>query len=163
MKTLFFLLPLVAAAQPYDLVLTGGRVMDPESGLDAARNIGISAGKLRAITTKSISGKRTIDAAGLVVAPGFIDLHFHGRNPASDKYEALDGVTASVELEIGTADVDAWYRAREGKSMIHHGVSAGHAPVRMALLGDSGDFLPADKAASEPASPEQIATMKSPL
>ena len=163
MKTILLLFPLLAAAQPYDLVLSRGRVMDPESGLDAIRNIGVAAGKVRTITAKSISGKRTIDAAGLVIAPGFIDLHFHGRNPASDKYEALDGVTASFELEIGTADVDAWYQARAGKSMIHHGVSAGHAPVRMALLGDSGDFLPSDKAAFEAATSEQIATMKSRL
>ena len=157
---LLFTFALLAAAQSYDTVIAGGRVIDPESGLDAVRNVGISGGKVRIVTAAPIAGKRVIHAAGLVVAPGFIDLHFHGKDPATDKYEALDGVTASFELEIGTADVDAWYKAREGRSLIHHGVSAGHPPIRMALLGDSGDFLPADKAAFNPATPEQISVMK---
>ncbi len=134
--------------------------MDPESGLNAVRNVGISQGRVQAITAAPIQGKRVIDASGLIVAPGFIDLHWHGKDPASDKYEALDGVTASFELEIGTADVDGWYKARAGRSMIHHGVSAGHAPIRMELLHDSGDFLPADKGAFDPLLPEQLSMMK---
>ncbi|MFN7925390.1 MAG: amidohydrolase family protein [Bryobacteraceae bacterium] len=103
---------------------------------------------------------RRIDARGLVLAPGFIDLHWHGRDPASDRYEILDGVTSSLELEIGTADVNGWYEARRGRSILHHGVSAGHPPVRMEVLGDSGDFLPADKAAFGAANDEQIARIK---
>jgi len=62
----------------YDLVISGGRVMDPESKLDAVRNVGIRDGKIASISTASLSGKTTIDAKGLVVAPGFIDLHEHG-------------------------------------------------------------------------------------
>jgi N-acyl-D-aspartate/D-glutamate deacylase len=160
MKIAWLLFPLLAFAQNYDLVITKGRVMDPESGLDAVRNIGITQGKVQAITAAPLQGKRVIDASGLVVAPGFIDLHWHGTDPASDKYEAMDGVTASFELEIGTADVDKWYRARASRSMIHHGVSAGHAPIRMEVLGDSGDFLPADKGAFDAVNPEQLTMMK---
>src|SRR5580698_1030971 len=160
MKIAWLLIPLLASAQNYDLVITRGRVMDPESGLDAIRNVGISSGKVQAITAAPLQGKRVIDANGLVVAPGFIDLHWHGKDPASDKYEALDGVTASFELEIGTADVDGWYKARAGRSMINHGVAAGHAPIRMELLHDSGDFLPADKGAFDPVQPEQLTMMK---
>ena len=147
-------------AQTYDLVIRNGRVMDPETKLDAIRQVGIRAGKIAAISSNPLDGKRIIDAKGLIVAPGFIDLHWHGREPASDRYEAMDGVTSSLELEIGTADVEGWYRAREGKSLIHHGVAAGHPPVRMEVLHDTGDFLPADKAAFGKATDEDITKMK---
>ena len=111
------LLPLLTAtllhAQTYDIVIRNGRVKDPETKLDAIRNVGIRNGKIATVTTNSLDGKRVIDATGMIVAPGFIDLHWHGREPSSDRYEAMDGVTSSLELEIGTADVDGWYRARE--------------------------------------------------
>ena len=153
-------LAVIAHAQPFDIAIQGARVIDPESGLDAVRHVGIRAGKVAAVSTAPLAGRRNIDARGLILAPGFIDLHWHGQDPASDRYEILDGVTSSLELEVGTADVDAWYRKRVGKSLIHHGVAAGHPPVRMEVLGDSGDFLPADKGAFDTASPEQIARMK---
>src|SRR4051812_19067891 len=65
--------------QNYDLVIANGRVMDPESGLDAIRNIGINGSKISTISPDRLTGRRTINAAGLVVAPGFIDLHAHGQ------------------------------------------------------------------------------------
>ena len=61
----------------YDLVITGGRVVDPETKLDAARNVGIKGDKIAAVTEKEIQGKDTIDATGHVVCPGFIDTHSH--------------------------------------------------------------------------------------
>ena len=67
-----------AADDAYDVVIVNGRVMDPESGLDAVRNVGLRGGKVAAISTAAMQGRRTIDAKGLVVAPGFIDLHEHG-------------------------------------------------------------------------------------
>jgi N-acyl-D-aspartate/D-glutamate deacylase len=161
MKSLVLACAAVAFGQSYDVVIRGARVLDPESKLDAVRDVGIRAGKVAAISTSSLNGgKRVWDAKGLILAPGFIDLHWHGKEPSSDSYEILDGVTASFELEIGTADVDGWYKAREGKSIIHHGVAAGHPPVRMEVLGDSGDFLPADKAAFGRASEEDVSKMK---
>lgn len=76
---LFFLLgSTVLSAQQFDLVIEGGRVMDPEAGLDAVRNVGIRDGKIASISSSALSGERVIHAAGLVVAPGFIDLHQHG-------------------------------------------------------------------------------------
>ena len=63
----------------YDLVILNGRVLDPESGLDAIRNVGIRAGVIAAVTTEAIIGTATVNAIGLVVAPGFIDLHQHSR------------------------------------------------------------------------------------
>src|SRR5579863_8030069 len=115
----------------YDVVIANGRVMDPESGLDAVRNVGISGGKIRAISAEALQGKTTMDAKGLVVAPGFIDLHEHGQQPRNYQFQAHDGVTTSLELEAGTADVAGWYAKREGKSLINYGVSIGHIPVRM--------------------------------
>ena len=93
------------AAQQFDLVLEGGRVMDPETGLDAVRNVGIRDGKIARIAADPLGGRRVVHAAGLVVAPGFIDLHQHGQEPASQRVKAFDGVTTALEMEIGAPDV----------------------------------------------------------
>jgi N-acyl-D-aspartate/D-glutamate deacylase len=77
-----------------------------------------------------------------VVAPGFIDLHSHGQDAANYALKAADGCTTALELEVGAADIDAWYASREGKSLIHFGTSVGHIPVRMAVMGDPPGFLP---------------------
>src|SRR6516225_9169998 len=95
----------LAVAQSYDLVIEGGRVLDPETGLDAVRNVGISEGKIRRISADALQGKRVISARGLVVAPGFIDLHQHGQDLESQRLKALDGVTTALEMEIGKPDV----------------------------------------------------------
>jgi N-acyl-D-aspartate/D-glutamate deacylase len=147
---------LAAAAQPFDLVIANGRVMDPESGLDAVRHLGIRGGKVEAVSQSPLEAREVIDARGLVVAPGFINLHWHGTDPRSNYYEAMDGVTSTFELEIGVADVDKWYDERTGRMPINYGVAAGHAPVRMAVMGDPGAFLPAGDAARKAATDEQI-------
>ena len=149
------------SAQPHDLVIYGGRVMDPESGLDAIRNVGIDAGVIQAISADNLSGRQTIDARGLVVAPGFIDLHQHALDEQSIRLKAQDGVTSILELEVGTADVAQWYGQREGKSLLHHGVSIGHIPVRMQVMGDAPGFLPpaGARAISQEATNEQIDEM----
>src|SRR3954451_21574741 len=120
------LLCTVGYAQTYDLVIRGGRVIDPESKLDAVRNIGITGGKVRAVSAASLTGRSTIDAKGLVVAPGFIDLHAHGQDAENYRYKAMDGVTTALELEIGVGDVNAWYAEREGKALVNYGASTGH-------------------------------------
>jgi len=125
----------------YDLVISGGRVMDPESGLDAVRNVGISDGKIRAISAGPLQARQTIEAKGLVVAPGFIDLHEHGQEPRNYQFQAHDGVTTSLELEAGTNDVTGWYAAREGKSLINFGVSIGHIPVRAQVVAHAQGAL----------------------
>lgn len=144
------------ADEAYDLVIANGRVMDPESGLDALRNIGINSGKIQTVSASSLQGKTTVDARDLVVAPGFIDLHEHGQEARNYEFQAHDGVTTSLELEAGTDDVERWYAAREGKSLINFGVSIGHIPVRMKVLGGPGGFLPTGEAAHRAATPEEL-------
>src|SRR5687767_8548281 len=117
---LLLLLPLLAppdlSAQSFDIVLARGRVMDPESGLDAMRYVGITGGKITRISTEPLQGRVVVDVSGLVVAPGFIDLHAHGQSGESHKYQAHDGVTTALELEVGVPAVGAWLRAKEGKA-----------------------------------------------
>src|ERR1019366_5987161 len=160
MRFVLWLLPSLLAAQNYDIVLRGGRVMDPETVLDAVRNVGISGKKIGAISTRPLRGKAEIDAVGLVVAPGFIDLHSHGQTPEAYRYKAMDGVTMALELEVGVPPVSEWYATREGKSLINFGASSGHIPARMAVMHDSGEFLPRDAATNRPATPEEQKTIE---
>ena len=164
-KLIFFLFFLVLStpimfAQQYDLVLEGGRVMDPETGLDAVRNIGIRDGKIVRISSEALSGRRVIHAGGLVVAPGFIDLHQHGQEMESQRVKALDGVTTALELEIGAPDVAQFLKTKEGHSLIHYGTSASHAAARALVLGaplPPGEILPKNgPATDQPATTEQI-------
>jgi N-acyl-D-aspartate/D-glutamate deacylase len=153
---------LLAADTSYDLVLRNGRVMDPESSLDAVRDVGISGGVVRMVSETRLTGRTVVDAAGLVIAPGFIDLHQHAANPEDLALKAQDGVTTIAELEVGVADVDAWYAAREGKMLLHHAVSVGHIPCRMAVMGDRPVFLPAANSgtATRVATDEQLAALR---
>ncbi|HME36859.1 MAG TPA: amidohydrolase family protein [Candidatus Sulfotelmatobacter sp.] len=149
-----------AAAQQYDLVLEGGRVMDPETGLDAVRNVGIREGRIASISTAPLSGRRVIHAAGLVVAPGFIDLHQHGQELASQRVKAFDGVTTALEMEIGTPDVAQFLKSKAGRSLIHYGTTASQVAARALIFGaplPEGTILPKSGAATDqPATPEQI-------
>jgi len=164
-KLIFFLFFLalsttIVRAQQYDVVLEGGRVMDPETGLDAVRNVGIRDGKIVRISSEALSGRRVIHAGGLVVAPGFIDLHQHGQDMESQRVKALDGVTTALELEIGAPDVAQFLKAKEGHSLIHYGTSASHVAARALVFGaplPPGEILPkSGPATDQPATPEQI-------
>jgi N-acyl-D-aspartate/D-glutamate deacylase len=158
---LIFLLPAVAQRNAdFDIVILNGRVIDPESKLDAVRHIGIRGKTIAAISAAPLKGRKTIDAKGLVIAPGFIDLHEHGQIHENYKTQAMDGVTSSFELEVGTADVNHWYAEREGKSLVNFGVSIGHIPVRMAVMRDNGEWLPTGPSISRAASDAEIAQMK---
>jgi len=146
--------------QTYDVVLKSGRVMDPESGLDAVRNVGITGKKIVAVSSQALTGRLEVDATGLVVSPGFIDLHSHGQTPEAYRYKAMDGVTTALELEVGASPVPEWYAAREGRSLINFGASAGHIPARMAVMKDTGGLLPRDNAVNRMATPaaQQLVT-----
>lgn len=172
MKHLFLCLALVfspylALSQSYDLVIQGGRVIDPETGLDAVRNVGISQGRIRKISGEALEGRRVISASGLIVAPGFIDLHQHGQDLENQRVKALDGVTTALEMEIGKPDVAAFLQSKNGTSLIHYGTAASHAAARLLAFGTpmpADGLLPKSGAATnQPASPEQLETMKARL
>ena len=142
---------------PYDLVVAGGRVLDPGTGFFDMANVGVRDGVIAAVTEEDLVGERTIDAGGLVVAPGFIDLHEHGQTDEAYALMVRDGVTTAMELEVGTGDVDAWYAAREGGRPVNYGVSVGHMQVRMDVFDDPGTGLtPAGVGGSAAAGPEKL-------
>ena len=140
MKALIVLLfvRLLAAqtAAPYDLVIRGGRVMDPESGLDAVRDVGIRAGKIAAISEQSLEGQTILQAGGRVVAPGFIDLHAHGQTNEANEYQAHDGVTTALELEVGVPSVGEYLKSREGKAILNFGATSSHGAMRALAMGE---------------------------
>jgi hypothetical protein len=130
-----------AQAEPCELVIAGGRVLDPESRLDAVRHVGIHAGKIVAISEKPLQGKQVVDATGLVVAPGCIDLHSHAQTLAGMRMQAFDGVTTSLELEAGLLPIGLAYQAaaKEGR-LLNYGFSSSWAVARMmALAGFKSD------------------------
>jgi N-acyl-D-aspartate/D-glutamate deacylase len=147
---------LLGACGPrYDVVIAGGRVMDPESGLDAIRNVGILDGKVALLTEEALDGRRVIDATGLVVAPGFVDLHRHGQTEQAYRLQVHDGVTTGLELELGAAQVEEWYAERARGQVVNYGVSVGHIGVRAVAMGDPNTGL-GGRSARQRASPQQI-------
>jgi len=125
-----------ALAEDYDMVVANGRVIDPDSGLDAVRDLGIRDGRIAAVSKKRLRGRDRIDATGKVVAPGFIDLHSHAQNPVAALFQARDGVTTALELELGVFPVAPWYAAREGASPINYGTTVSQTYARAgAVLG----------------------------
>lgn len=107
----------------YDIVLSGGRVIDPETKLDAIKNIGIIGNRIAQISTEPLKGKQTINVSGLVVAPGFIDMHIHGRSNVEQEYQLHDGITTALELEWGIENLKEWYATRQSKALINYGAS----------------------------------------
>ena len=103
----------------YDIVLMGGRVMDPETGFDGVRNVGIRGDRIVEISSKPLNGATVINAKGLVVSPGFIDLHAHGQTNDAHKYQARDGVTTALDMEAGAAFFREYIAAKEGNSILN--------------------------------------------
>ncbi|MFZ1311549.1 MAG: hypothetical protein WAR38_01725, partial [Chitinophagaceae bacterium] len=119
----------------YDIVLSGGRVIDPETKLDAIRNVGINNNLIAQISTETLKGKQTINVSGLVVAPGFIDMHIHGRSNVEQEYQLHDGVTTALELEWGIEHLGKWYASRKGKALINYGASVNWPFERFKAIG----------------------------
>ena len=135
---------LAASAQDFDLVILNGRVMDPETKLDATLNVGVKNGKIAVLTENEIKGKQTVNAKGLVVAPGFIDTHYHALDELAVKMALRDGVTTGMDLEWGALNVDQWYAAKEGKWPMNYGTNVSHEGARMIVHDQMEIKGPAD-------------------
>ena len=164
-------------AEKYDVVIQNGRVIDPESGLDGVRNVGIRGATIARVSTDKLEGARVIEARGLVVAPGFIDLHQHQHDLESYQLKALDGVTTALELESGVPDFARFVEVRRDKTPINFGASASHIAARLkawnlplpstALGAESAISAASGPATNDPASADQLklilATIKAQL
>ncbi len=128
-------LSLAQSTVQYDIVLQGGRVIDPETKLDAIRNVGILNNRIAMISSEPLQGKEIINVNGLVVAPGFIDLHVHGMTNVEQEYQLHDGVTTALELEWGIEHTAAWYKERQGTALINYGASVCWPYERMKATG----------------------------
>ncbi len=124
------------SASTYDVVISNGRVIDPESGLDGTRNIGIKNGEITAISEFPLQdAKNTINAKGLVVAPGWIDLHAHGMELGALRMQAMQGVTTALELESGLLPIGEWYSSEAKKSHpINYGAAAAWTFARIEAI-----------------------------
>ena len=122
------------------LVISGGRVVDPASGMDAVGDVAVVDGAIAAIGTGLGGAEQVIDATGLVVAPGFIDLHAHGQSIPADRMQAFDGVTTSLDLEAGVLPVASWYRrqAQQGR-VLNYGASTNWAFARIGAMTGSNE------------------------
>ena len=144
------LAPALLAQDGYDVVLQDGRVIDPETGLDAVRNVGIRGDRIVEISSDFLAGTEVVDVSGLVVAPGFIDLHAHGQTNAANEYQVHDGVTTALELELGVPFVRAWLDSRRGNALINFGVTVSHASARwMAMTPYADEALQARATADD--------------
>lgn len=156
------------ASSAYDLVINNGRVIDPESHLDAVRSLGIREGKIVTISDKPLEADTLIDARGLVVSPGFINLHSHSMAEPGYRLELLDGVTTVLELEAGSFPIARFGSQLGDAPLTHFGASVGHAWIRMqvidpealAELARSGQLDMSGAAFTEPAPPEKLAQIE---
>ena len=153
----------------FDTVIEGGRVMDPETNFDAIANIGIRRGKIKRITNQPLKGKRRIDANGLVVAPGFIDIHSHTPTRLGEHLSILDGITTQLDLEAGSYPPTEYGYQFKGGAQLHYGSSVGHFAIRGLVMDDSTQsyFFSEDGFISlsggmwrQAASPEQVEEMR---
>lgn len=125
----------MADSVTFDLVIRGGRVVDPETGHDGVADVAINGDRIAAVGPSLPPGRKEIDARGLVVAPGFIDLHAHGQSIPADRMQAFDGVTTALELEVGAMPVGLWYEQQEkGGRVLNYGTAAAWVFARKAAM-----------------------------
>ena len=143
----------LAAQELYDVVILGGRVMDPETGRDEIANVGIRGERIATITTGDIRGRRTIDATGQIVAPGFIDiLAGIGRNKDAHTFKIGDGVTTVLGMHGGPLAVGRYLEEHTAVGpLVNYAATVGHSALRQAV-GATDRYAPA--------TPEQIEAMR---
>ena len=154
-------------AQVFDLVIANARVIDPETGTDSLLNVGLIGDKIARISATQLNGKNTIDATGKIVTPGFIDLHAHGQTNIENEYQAFDGVTTALELEVGVDTLAAYYAARSGNALINFGASACQLAYRNQAIANSDRSYHSifeelrDSAAQQALAPEKFDLVRS--
>jgi N-acyl-D-glutamate deacylase len=134
----------ITMAEPYDIVLANGRVIDPETYTDAVLNVGINGATIVVISKEPLKGKDVVDVSGKIISPGFIDTHAHGQNIPSNRVQARDGVTTAVELKAGVLPIGEFYKnsTEEGRA-INYGASAGWRFARLATMNhEKGGPIP---------------------
>ncbi|MEP0200699.1 MAG: amidohydrolase family protein [Halioglobus sp.] len=165
---LILLVGMCAARADYDLVIEGGRVIDPASGTDKVLNVGVTNGTIAALSEQPLSGERVIDAHRRIVAPGFIDLHTHTPFPYGEKLQVKDGVTTALDLEAGAFPLSFYGEFIRDQAHANYGASVGHYAIRIKviegkdqpyLLSKTGQMVPG-AAFTQRATPAQIATMR---
>ena len=132
------LLSAAAHAQPYDIAINNGRVIDPETQLDAIRHVGVRDGKIAAVSEQPLDANTVIDASDYVVAPGFIDIHSHTPTPLGQRLNVLDGVTTQLDTEAGAYPVKQFGSAVRDQPLINYGASVGHFAASIQLI-EGGD------------------------
>jgi len=122
--------------EPVEIALVGGRVIDPESDLDAIADVGVTGGRVTKVGPGVGPARQYVDCAGLVVCPGFIDLHSHAQSISGARIQVLDGVTTALDLECGVLGVAQWHdqAIAEGRPL-NFGYAAAWAMARAAAHG----------------------------
>ncbi len=120
-----------------DLLLRGGRVVDPGTGTDEVRDVLVRDGRVAALGSDLAAPQdaQVLDVTGLVVGPGFVDLHSHVHTVAGQRLQAMDGVTTALDLESGLMPLERAYReAAEQGRPLHYGFSASWGGARAQVL-----------------------------
>ncbi len=142
--------PSFSADPSYDLVISGGRVMDPATGTDRVADVGIRGGKVVTTSGKDLRGKIRLDARGKVVAPGFLDI-LANTHPEGDRYKVMDGVTTVVATHGGPIEVAKWHADQAARGpLVSYGTVVGHFALRAAVGATDRN---------QPATPEQVRKM----
>jgi N-acyl-D-aspartate/D-glutamate deacylase len=140
----------LGAAPEFDLVIAGGRVLDPASGADRIADVGIRGDRIITTSGRGLTGARRLEARGKVVAPGFVDI-LANTHPEGDRYKIADGVTTVLSTHGGPIEVEKWQREQAARRpLVHFGTVTGHFALRAAAGATDRNL---------PATPAQVAAM----
>jgi hypothetical protein len=146
-------------------LLRGGRVVDPGTGFDGIADVLLDGGKIAAVG-EGLEAPEVVDVAGLVVGPGFVDLHSHVHSIAGQRLQAMDGVTTTLDLEAGLMPIErAYAEAAAAGRPLHYGFSASWGAARAQVLAgiapdaqiDSGLAVLGNPLWQRSSSPEELA------
>ncbi len=119
----------------FDVVVNNGRVVDPASGFDGLVNVGIDGDRITALLARPLEGRETIDATGLIVAPGFIDLLSYEPNEFGAWLKIADGVTSNLAMHGVGGSAEQFFEQYTGASPVHFGGAFHHHYWRGSQLG----------------------------